>query len=113
MKHISRFLAVTSALLFLGIAAPVRADEDSLVLIIRNHRFEPQTLEIPADKKVKLIIRNMDATPEEFDSDDLHREKLIPAGKEVAVYIGPLKPGSYKFIGEYNAATAVGTVVAK
>jgi hypothetical protein len=113
MKNIFRLLTLTTALLCLGIAMPASADEDSLVLTLKNHRFEPQTIEIPADKKIKLTVKNLDATPEEFDSDDLHREKLIPAGKEAVVYIGPLKPGSYKFVGEYNASTATGVVVVK
>jgi hypothetical protein len=89
------------------------ADDSVFALKIKDHRFEPERLEIPADKKVKLAILNMDNTAEEFDSDDLHREKLIPAGKEGVVFIGPLKPGTYKFIGEYNQATAHGVVVVK
>lgn len=94
-------------------APAVHAEGDVFTIKIKDHRFDPDKIEIPADKKVKLIIINQDSTVEEFDSDDLHREKLIPAGKEGAVFIGPLKPGTYKFMGEYNQATARGVVVVK
>jgi hypothetical protein len=60
---------------------------------------------------VKLIVHNQDATPEEFESHALNREKVIPPGAKAAIFIGPLKPGRYAFIGEYNEATAKGTVV--
>jgi len=83
------------------------------VLTIKDHRFTPDTLEIPADTKVRVLIRNQDATPEEFDSDDLHREKLVTGGGEGVVFIGPLSPGTYQFMGEFNSATARGKVIVK
>jgi hypothetical protein len=96
------------------VSSLVHADDDpGYVLALKNHRFEPATIEIPAHKKVRLVIKNLDASAEEFDSDDLHREKVIPAGREGVVYIGPLDPGTYKFKGEFNAATAVGSVIVK
>ena len=73
----------------------------------------PDVIEIPQGKKVKLEIRNEDSTAEEFESHDLHREKMIPAGKTVIVYVGPLKPGSYSFFGEFNPKTARGSIVVK
>ena len=99
----------------LGLVNPlVHAQEDSAyVLTLKNHRFEPTVIEIPAHKKVRLIIKNLDTVAEEFDSDDLHREKVIPAGREGVVYIGPLDPGTYKFKGEFNPTTAVGSVIIK
>ena len=82
-------------------------------LRIKDHHFVPAVIEIPQGKKVKLEIRNEDATAEEFESHDLHREKMVPAGKTVVVYVGPLKPGSYSFFGEFNPKTARGSVVVK
>ena len=111
-RHFKRLILAPLALT-LSFAVTAHADDGSATLTIKNHRFEPQTIEIPAHKKVKLTIKNLDATAEEFDSDDLHREKVIPAGKDSVLYIGPLEPGSYKFKGEYNPTTATGTVVIK
>ncbi|MFV2060000.1 MAG: cupredoxin domain-containing protein [Gammaproteobacteria bacterium] len=80
---------------------------------IKNHRFEPAELTVPAGKKIKLVVKNLDATPEEFESYTLNREKIIRGNSSAVIYIGPLKPGSYKFFGEFNQKTAQGVVVAK
>ena len=78
---------------------------------IRNHLFQPDRLEIPANTKVKLIIHNRDATPEEFESYELNREKVILGGRKAVVFIGPLEPGEYPFFGEFNPQTALGTII--
>jgi len=89
------------------------AAESELSLVIENHRFTPERIEVPAGKKVKVMVENRDAAAEEFDSDDLRIEKVIPGKGKGVVWIGPLKAGEYKFMGEYNARTAQGVVVAK
>lgn len=98
------------------VAAPfavAKAADSPYHLTIRNHRFEPTQLEIPAGKKIRLHVRNADPSAEEFESYSLNREKLVPAGMEVVVFIGPLYPGEYKFFGDFHQATAQGVIVAK
>jgi plastocyanin len=104
---------LAALLLALAPLAVLAAGEPELGIAIENHRFVPDKLEVPAGRKVKLTVENRDATPEEFDSDDLRVEKVIPGKSKGIVFLGPLKPGEYKFIGEYHAATAHGIVVAK
>ena len=82
-------------------------------MVIKNHRFEPSLLKVPANQRIKLTLQNLDNTPEEFESHTLKREKVIPAGAKAVIYLGPLKPGRYEFIGEFNPATAQGVVVAE
>jgi hypothetical protein len=82
-------------------------------VVIRDHRFEPSMVEIPAGQKVKLLVRNLDATPEEFESYELRREKIIAGGSTAVIYIGPLKAGEYPFYGEFNPDTAQGRVIAR
>jgi uncharacterized protein (DUF58 family) len=94
-------------------AAAARADEPSFSLTIKNHQFEPTELEVPANTKVKLVVKNADPTPEEFESHDLKREKVIQGGKETSLYVGPLRPGRYEFFGDYNPKTARGFIVVK
>ncbi len=94
-------------------APPVRADEPTFTLTIRDHRFEPAQLEVPAGVKFQLVVKNLDATAEEFDSKDLKREKVIAAGKSGIINLGPLNPGTYRYVGEYHEATAKGELVAK
>ena len=96
----------------LGFTATVASTaEPEIVLAIKNHRFDPAELKVPANQRVKLVVHNQDSTPEEFESHSLNREKVIPAGAKVTIFIGPLKPGRYRFAGEYNEATAKGVVV--
>lgn len=80
---------------------------------IREHLFFPAEFEIPANQKVKLIIYNRDATPEEFESYELNREKVIVGNSQGVVFIGPLKPGEYPFFGEFNLKTALGKIIVK
>jgi len=88
------------------------ADAD-YTLTIKDHQFHPSELTIPSGKKVKLLVENQDATPEEFDSYALNREKMVAGNSSAVVFIGPLDPGRYTFTGEFHAATAQGAIVAK
>ncbi len=107
----SRLLLLALFLLF-GTTSAIAAD-DEFKLVIENHKFEPSEVTIPAGKKIKLIVENRDATPEEFESHALNREKVIAGKSTATILIGPLKPGSYPFVGEYNEKTAKGVIVAK
>jgi len=101
-------------LLLLCVATgPAAAETPEFVIEIRNHLFHPDVLRIPANTKVKLVIVNQDETPEEFESYELNREKVVPAGRRAVVFIGPLAPGEYPFFGEFNPQTALGTVIAE
>ena len=92
---------------------PAFAVDDGIILLIKDHRFDPAELVLPADKKVAITVKNLDPTPEEFESIELHREKVVPGNKEITVYIGPLQPGRYPFYGEFNQETAQGAILVK
>ncbi|MCC2617087.1 cupredoxin domain-containing protein [Aestuariibacter halophilus] len=77
---------------------------------IREHLFYPATVIIPANQKVKITFINHDNTPEELDSFDLNREKVVFANSKASLYVGPLPEGKYSFFGEFNPATAQGVV---
>ncbi len=104
---------IIPASLMLALAAPTRAEPPEYRLVIKNHRFEPATLAVPAGQKIKLVIDNQDPTPEEFESHLLNREKMVPANGKAVVFVGPLEPGAYPFFGEFNPKTATGTLSAK
>ncbi|HKB58756.1 MAG TPA: cupredoxin domain-containing protein [Gallionellaceae bacterium] len=99
-------------------AAAAAADEGQTPvrdyhLVIKNHRWNHDTVVIPADTKVRFLLENQDDTPEEFDSRDLNVEKVLMGHSKGQVYIGPLKAGRYKFQGEYHPTHAQGVVIAK
>ncbi len=108
------WVAVLGLGLSLATALPLRAaDLPSYNLSVKDGRFMPEKLEVPAGQKFKLIVRNEGSGPEEFESSDLNREKIITAGKSAVIFIGPLKPGTYGFYGEFHPKTARGQIVAK
>lgn len=91
----------------------VNAAPPEFQLEIRDHLFLPDEIRIPADQKVKLVVNNRDPTPEEFESYELNREKVIMGNSKAIIFIGPLKPGVYPFFGEFNPTTALGKVIAE
>ena len=102
-----------SLLILMLFPALVLAADLEYKLTIRDHRFEPAEFRVPAGKKIKLIIDNQDASAEEFESHELNREKVIPPKSKATVFIGPLSPGRYPFIGDFHQKTANGVIIAE
>ncbi|MDE2616698.1 MAG: cupredoxin domain-containing protein [Burkholderiales bacterium] len=100
-----------SILFALLLSVPAWAAGTEYQLVIREHRFEPIELRVPANQKVKLVVHNQDSTPEEFESHELNREKVIAPGAKATIFVGPLKPGRYPFVGEFNEKTARGVLI--
>ncbi len=89
------------------------ADGDEILITLKNHRFEPTQVTAPAGQKLKLRIENKDATPEEFESDSMGREKVVPGNGSAILFVGPLTAGKYSFYGDYHEKTAQGVLIAK
>ncbi len=114
MKDISLAIRNILGLLLLSLSiGTVFAATPEIELIIKDHLFFPATLEIPAGQKVRIRIINQDPTPEEFESFELNREKLVVGNGQTVVFIGPLQPGEYPFFGEFYPKTAQGMVIVK
>lgn len=108
-----KLLGVLSLLSVLSLAVSSAQAAEEFNLKIKDHHFIPETLEIPAGEKVKIIILNEDSTPEEFESYELNREKIIGGNSKGIVFVGPLDAGTYPFFGEFNMDTAKGRIIAK
>lgn len=95
------------------VAVQAFAATDEITLTLKNHTFEPKELKVPAGKKVKILVVNQDATPAEFESKPLNREKIIPGKSTGVINVGPLKAGRYGFVEEYHETEtgAQGTIV--
>ena len=94
-------------------AAAPHAEDGEIRLVIRDHKFEPAEITVPAGKKIKLVIDNQDTAPEDFESYDLNREKVIPAKSAVTLFVGPLNPGRYPFFGDFHRDSAKGVLIAQ
>ena len=94
-------------------AAAAPATGAPITLRIKDNKFVPAELDVPANTKFDLIVVNEDPTPEEFESHELNREKIVTGNGQITVPIGPLKPGRYPFFGEFHMDTAQGALIAK
>lgn len=104
--------AVAFLALLVAAAAPAAAERPSYPLRIDPTGFTPAELHVPAGQKIVLQITNAGTGPAEFESTDLNREKVIPPGDRVIVYVGPLRPGTYAFFDDFHPRLR-GRIVAK
>lgn len=90
-----------------GLVAPSAGAKEmpEYQLVLQNQKFEPATLKVPADTKVKVLVTNRNAMPSEFESTDFNREKIVLPGSTVTVFIGPLAKGTYKFFDDFHQTT--------
>lgn len=82
-------------------------------LTLKNHKFTPSELTVPAGEKITLTVKNEDSAAAEFESESLKREKVISGNSQAVIKIGPLKPGRYEFEDEFHDETAQGVMIAK
>jgi len=108
-----RGLLIVSSLAVLVSLANTAARAEDYTITIKDHRFSPAELKVPANKRVIITVVNDDPTAEEFESNEMKVEKVIPGKAKGTVRVGPLKPGRYPFFGEFHEATAQGAVIAE
>jgi plastocyanin len=108
-----RALALLAGLLLAAPATATQADETAFNLTLKDHRFTPAELTIPANTRVRFVVKNVDPTPAEFESDQFRAEKILPAGQEVSFFVGPLKPGTYEFHDEYHENESKSRLIVK
>ena len=97
-----------AALVFAGALAapPAQAQQPvSISISVKNHRFEPAQISASANVPILLRVKNLDATPMEFESVSLRVEKVVAGNSEGVVRLRPLSPGSYKFFDDFHQET--------
>ena len=90
-----------------------QAELPSFHIVARDGRLAPERIEVPAGKRIKLTLKNEGASPVEFENLDLRVEKVLAPGAASFVVVPSLKPGSYKFVDEFHAATGAMLLIAK
>lgn len=84
----------------------IRAEEAvSLSLTIKDRKFEPAELHASPGRAIEIHVKNLNPIVSEFESSDLHFEKIIPAGKEAVVYVRAQQPGRYSFFDDFHRET--------
>lgn len=100
-----------AAALLAGLLPTLALAAGPVEVSIRDHRFDPAEIRLPANQPAELHVRNLDATPEEFESSALKIEKIIAGNGDAVIRIRPLAPGRYRFVGEYHEDTAQGVII--
>lgn len=115
-KDVMKWAALLGVLVCaVGLAsvAAARADEVVFELKVANGRFDPAELVVPADTKFQLHVTNIDHAAIEFESFELHRERVVQPGETITVYLPALAAGSYPFFDDFHSDTPHGSIVAK
>jgi plastocyanin len=102
-----------ASLLAVALAAPAFADDPTVTIDLKDHQFVPSEVPVPAGVKVKVLVKNDQATTAEFESKVLHFEKIVTPGNTITVFVGPLDPGSYEFYDDFHPDTRGHLVAAK
>ena len=86
-------------------ALPRADDAVKLSITIKDQKFDPAELHAPPGKTIQIEVKNLNPIVSEFESADLHFEKIVPSGSQASVYVRPLQPGKYNFYDDFHHAT--------
>jgi hypothetical protein len=104
--------ALTAA--WLSAVPHLRADDmPTFVIELKDGVISPLRLEVPANRTFKIELRNTGTTPAEFESLELHREKVLAAQSTSFIVIKNLDPGEYKFFDDFHPGAPQAVLVAK
>src|ERR1700690_57861 len=68
-------------------ALQLRAEDIPPEIHLVNGRFAPAELVVPANTPFKLRVSNADKAAIEFESFELHRERVVQPDESITVYI--------------------------
>jgi hypothetical protein len=95
-------------------AAHARAEEMPVFSIeFKDGVITPLRLEVPARRAFKIELHNTGNTPAEFESLELHREKVLAAQSKSFIVIKSLDPGEYKFFDDFHPDAPQAVLVAR
>jgi plastocyanin len=114
-----RLILRVAPVVALATAVVVAADRTSaladdtvqLSITMKDHQFDPVELQAPSGKTIAIHVKNLNTIVSEFESSDLHFEKIVPVGGEGVVYVRPQQPGHYKFFDDFHHETQGSLVV--
>ena len=117
-----QWLKTTTLVAMVGVTAATwlaptqRARAEDLpvfVIEMKDGVITPLRLEVPANRPFKLELRNTGTTPAEFESLELHREKVLAAQSTSFIVFRNLDPGEYKFFDDFHPDAPQAELVAK
>jgi plastocyanin len=98
-------LTMLASVLLAGAYVAHADDAVSLSVTIKDHKFDPAEVHAPAGQAIEFHVKNLNDIVSEFESSDLHFEKIVPAGTEAVVHVRPQQPGKYNFYDDFHHQT--------
>ena len=112
-------IALRSALLLAAafslswtISSAARADDAIPEIRFGAAGIQPSQLQVPANQPVKLRVANDGKSAIEFESFELHRERVVQPGQTITVFLSPMSAGTYTIFDDFNRDSAKGSIVA-
>jgi Cupredoxin-like domain len=108
------FVNLAGVIFGLVFAAGVRAEDEPVFTIeFRDGTVTPLRVEVPANRRFKIELRNSGATPAEFESNELHKEKVLAPDSTSVLVFRTLDPGEYPFFDDFHPDAPKAVLVAK
>jgi hypothetical protein len=101
MQHV-RSLALACAVMTAGIGFASANDMPVIKVEMKDGVIIPEIIEVPANTRFKLEITNTGASPVEFESMELKREKALAAGATSAIVFRTHDPGTYDVFDDFH-----------
>ncbi len=112
-RHVIALIAAALTVAMPAIPAAAFAEGNALQLRFENHRFTPQTIDVPAGQPLVLKVTNASGETIEFESFKLNREVAMTPGETITVRLPALSAGSYDFYDDFHQDVPEGSIVAK
>jgi hypothetical protein len=110
-----KLAAILLAALCLGFDPSIAYPEDEPVFTIefKDGTVSPLRLEVPANKRFQLELRNAGDTPAEFESSELRKEKVLAPKTTSILVFRTLDPGEYPFFDDFHPDAPKAVLVAR
>lgn len=89
------------------------ADEPVFEIQMKDGVITPSRLEVPAKTRFKIMVRNIGKGPAEFESSELRKEVVVPAGGAATMIIRTLDAGEYKFFDDFHVDAPPAMLIAR
>ena len=113
----SRFQTLALCLMLLeayqGAVIGWAADEPVFTIEFKDGKVAPERLEVPANQRFQLQLVNSGETPAEFESNELHKEKVLAPKSSSILVFRTLDPGEYPFFDDFHPDAPKAVLVAK
>jgi hypothetical protein len=108
-----RFLILAGFVFALGTACLFAGDEPVFKIAFQDGAVAPLRLEVPANRRFQLLLRNDGETPAEFESSELQKEKVLAPKTTAVLIFRTLEPGEYPFFDDFHPAAPKAVLIAK